>query len=131
MNLESVRRGLRHFSLQSLREQPMLQDSISLAVLIVAALVNVLTLLLLIIKLRHVDYPVPVHYLSLVGFDRVGSWIQNYRLATFGIAVTLINGLLAAKSFQRNRLVSFFLLVGAAVVSLLCLVISTAFAGIV
>ena len=85
----------------------------------------------MIVKLDQVDYPVPTHYLSLVGFDEVGAWWSNYRLVVFSIAVTLINSLLAAKAFQRNRLASFFLLIGAASVSILCLVISSAFAEIV
>ena len=131
MNFDSLKQHLRNFHPQVVRQHPMLHDPISVAALAVAVIVNILTLLLLIVKLHRVDYPVPTHYLSLVGFDQVGGWINNYRLVVFGIAVTLVNGGLAAKSFQRNRLASFFLLIGAAAVSVLCLVISSAFTEIV
>lgn len=109
----------------------MLQDPISAGALVVAAGVNLLTVLFLLLKLPRVDYPVPTHYLSLVGFDQVGSWYQNYRLAAFSILVLAINSALAATSFQRNRLASFFLLIGSVVVAILALVISVAFVEIV
>lgn len=121
----------RHFSPAALRQHPLLHDRISVVVLAGSALLNLITLLILVVRVHHVDYPVPVHYLSLVGFDQVGSWYAAYRFVAFGVAVTTINGLLSAKSFQRHRLTSFFLLLGAATVSLLCLVISLAFAVIV
>jgi hypothetical membrane protein len=135
MNLDTLRSGARGLAAQlhpqAVRQHPMFQDPISLMTLVLAAAVNVLTLIFLVVKLKRPDYPVPTHYLSLVGFDQTGNWINNYRLAVYGLAVTLVNGLLAAKSFQRNRLASFFLLIGAAVTSILCLVISAAFAVIV
>lgn len=109
----------------------MLRDPISVAALVAAVIINILTILLLAAKLRQVDYPVPVHYLSFVGFDEMGKWYENYRIGLFSVVVTIVNGLLAAKSFQRNRLSSFFLLLGACAVAVLALVISSAFVVIV
>jgi len=130
MNLDALTQVARRLHPSVVRQHPLLQDSISVAALGLSVVLNFVTLGLLLAKVHQVDYPVPVHYLSLVGFDQVGSWIQTYRLAVFGFALTLVNGLLAAQSFQRNRLVSFFLLLGAAAASLLILVISLAFAAI-
>lgn len=123
--------ALRQFKPSHIREHPMMHDTISVATLGVALALNVVTVLLLILKVHHVDYPVPVHYLNLVGFDKMGGWYQTYRIGAFGLVVTVVNGMLAAKSFQRNRLSSFYLLMGAAVTALLCLVIGLAFAVIV
>ena len=131
MNADFLAQALRRLHPSVIRQHPLFQDPISVAALGVSVLFNVVTLGLLIAKVHQVDYPVPVHYLSLVGFDQVGQWYQTYRLAAFGFGVTLVNGLLAAQSFQRNRVVSFFLLLGAAITGLLCLVISLAFAAIV
>lgn len=130
VNPAALTHTLRRLHPSVIRHHPLLRDSISVAVLVVSALLNVVTLILLLAKVHQVDYPVPVHYLSLVGFDQVGQWYQTYRLAAFGFAITIVNGLLAAQSFQRNRLVSFFLLLGTAAASLLILVISLAFAAI-
>jgi len=122
---------VKRLNLQELRQHPLLHDSISVTALFASVAVNIITLLLLILKVHHVNYPVPVHYTNLVGFDEVGAWYETYRIAAFGIFVTAINTGLAAKSFQRNRLVSFFLLLGAVAVSVLCLVIGLEFAVIV
>lgn len=131
MNPAMLKHRLSHLHPRVWRQHPLLKDPISLSALGIAVAVNILTLLLLIIKLEQVDYPVPTHYLSLVGFDEVGPWFSNYRLVAFSIGVTIVNTALAARAFQRNRLASFFLLIGAATVSILCLVISSAFAEIV
>jgi hypothetical protein len=118
-------------NLAHLRHHPMLHDSISVAALSVAVISSVIVSLLLLVKVHHVDYPVPTHYLNLVGFDQVGGWYETYRIALFAWLVTIVNASLAAKSFQRNRLTSFFLLLGAAAVSIFCVVIGLAFAVIV
>lgn len=122
--------SLRQFPAR-LREHPMFHDPISIAAFSASVIFNLITLAVLVLKVHQVNYPVPVHYLSLVGFDQVGSWYQTYRIAVFGFVVTAVNAFLAAKSYQRNRLVSFFLLLGSAAVGLLCIVIGRAFAVIV
>ncbi len=109
----------------------MMHDPVSLVALAISVVLNTITLGAMIVRVHQVDYPVPVHYLSLIGFDQVGPWYQNYRIAAFGFAVTFVNSLLAAQSFQRNRLSSFFLLIGSAAVGLLCLVIGSEFAAII
>jgi hypothetical protein len=122
--------ALNHLRPSAVRQQPLLHDSVSVVALGLSLLFNVVTFVLLILKVHQVSYPVPTHYLSLVGFDQTGAWYSSYRLAGFALAVTLINILLAAQSFKRNRVVSFLLLVGAVAVSVLCCVISLAFAAI-
>jgi len=131
MNSAALTWATKHLSPGTLRHHPLFQDRISVVVLAASVLFDVATLVILALRVHHVDYPVPVHYLSLVGFDQVGAWYAAYRFVAFAVAVTVVNGLLSAKSFQRHRLTSFFLLLGAAIVSLLCLVISLAFAVIV
>lgn len=122
---------LRSLHPNNIRHHPMMHDSVSVAALGMSLVLNFLTLGVMIAKVHQVDYPVPVHYLSLIGFDQVGPWYHNYRIAAFGLAVTLVNGLLAGQSFQRNRLASFFLLIGSVATGLLCLVIGSEFAAII
>jgi hypothetical protein len=118
------------FTLKTIFSHPLLKDSISRAGTIATFVLSGLTLAVLIVKLQRSDFPVPVHYSNLIGFDQTGNWIQTYRLAGFAFFVSFLNTFLAAKSFRRNRLVSFFLLLGAVVVSLFCLIIGLAFAEI-
>ena len=131
MNLNAPLQVLRVLHPSNLRQHPIMHDPVSLVALGLSLLLNILTLAVMVVRVHQVDYPVPVHYLSLIGFDQVGPWYQNYRIAAFGFMATLINGLLAGQSFQRNRLTSFFLLIGSVAVGLLCLVIGSEFAAII
>lgn len=112
---------------QSAASHPLWRDKLSLAVVIVAAGAAIATAALLALRLQPVDYPVPTHYDSQVTFDATGPWYSNYRIGLFAVGVTLANVALALKSFRRSRLVSFWLLLGAAVVSIFCFIIALAF----
>ncbi|HSX41355.1 MAG TPA: hypothetical protein VLF21_01840 [Candidatus Saccharimonadales bacterium] len=133
MAVSDTAKGMGRWSIntKAIRQHPMMSDRISVPVLGAAVVLNICNLLVLIFRVHRATYPVPVHYSSLVGFDQVGSWLAIWRIGLFALAVTLINGVLAAKAFQRNRLASFFLLLGSVVVGLLCLIITSAFAVIV
>ncbi len=107
------------------------QDRLSLIMLVGAIGLNVVTLIVLVSRAHPTQFSVPIRYSSLVGFDVLGPWYEVYRLALFGFFVTIVNALLAYKSFSRSRITSFFLLVGAFVVALFCLIIGTAFTAVV
>ena len=110
-----------------LRRDRFFQDRLSMVLIITALVINGLNWLLLILKLRVTDIPVPVRYSTLSGFDALGKWYDHYSIGVFAVAVTLINVILARQSFSRSRITSFYLLVGTVVVAFLCLVISNAF----
>lgn len=113
------------------RGQRFFQDRLSLSFLVPVLALNALTLIIMVIRLKPTDYAIPVRYSSLVGFDTLGPWYQIYMVGLFGVLVTAINTALAAVSFTRSRITSFFLLIGAFVVALFCLIIGTAFAVII
>lgn len=113
-----------------LRTQRLLGDRLSVGLMIAALILNGLTLLALLVKLRPLDYQVPVHYSSLTGFDQLGPWYQPYVIAGFGFAVTLINAALALRAFGRSRVAAFYLLLGSVVVAVFCLIIANAFSSV-
>ncbi|HSX47994.1 MAG TPA: hypothetical protein VLF41_00585 [Candidatus Nanoarchaeia archaeon] len=115
----------------TLRQQRFFKDRLSWVILVPTLVLNAITMILLLVRLHPVDFVVPVHYSSLVGFDSLGPWYQTYTLGIFAICVTLVNTSLAVASFTRTRITSFFLLIGSFVVALFSLVISIAFASIV
>ena len=124
--LQNIRSGGRR-----LTDQRLAKDKLSLGILVLSAIINVATLLMLIASLRPTEFAVPVRYSSLTGFQALGEWYQIYGIALFGVGVTAVNAVLAANSYSRSRITSFFLLIGAFVVSLFCLIISLAFAAII
>lgn len=107
------------------------RDRLSVGVVALAAGINVLALLLVVIRLRPLGYAVPVCYTSVAGFDTLGAWYVLYAIPLYGIIVLGANVSLAMKAYTRSRIASFFLLLAAVVVALLCLVICNAFVSVV
>ncbi len=107
------------------------RDRLSVGVVLLAAGVNALALALVLIRLRPLGYDVPVRYTSVAGFDSLGPWYALYAIPVYGILVLVANVGLAMKAYTRSRIASFFLLLAAVVVALLCLVISNAFVSVV
>lgn len=106
-------------------------DRLSVTILVLNLALAVVTIATLIIRVRPSAVPVPVHYSSLVGFDRLGPWWQLYGIGLFSIAVIAINTALAIISFTRSRITSFFLMSGAFVVAIFAFIISLAITAVV
>lgn len=128
-SLAELRSGLSQ-RLTSLRTSRLMADHLSVGLIVASLILNALTLVVLVIKLHPLDYQVPIHYSSLNGFDQLGSWYQPYVIAFFGLAVTVVNAALALRSFGRSRVASFYLLLGAVVVGVFCLIIANAFSSV-
>lgn len=114
-----------------LSSQRLMQDKLSLGIVIPTAAINIITLLTLLVSLHPTDFAVPVRYSSLTGFEALGSWYEIYLLGLFGLLVTVTNTGLAIACYSRSRITSFFLLIGSFVVNLFCLIITLAFVAIV
>lgn len=106
-------------------------DRLSLSIMVLALAFNALTFAVVIAKLRPTDLPIPVHYSSLSGYDQLGAWYQGYLNAAYATILTLVNLVLAYRSFNRSRITSFFLLVGAVVAAMFCLIITNALTALV
>jgi hypothetical protein len=117
-------------AISSWRQQRLFYDRLSVSLLITALALNVLNMVVLILRIRPTDYPVPIHYSSLKSFDMLGPWYDRYWIGIFGLVVTLVNAWLALASFQRSRIASFFLLAGSIVVGIFCIIIANAFVAV-
>lgn len=117
-------------ALASWRQQRLFQDRLSISMLVTALALNAFNIIVLILRIRPTDYPVPVHYSSLKSFDMLGPWYDRYWIGAFGLAVTLVNAWLALASFQRSRIASFFMLAGSIVVGIFCIIIANAFVAV-
>jgi hypothetical protein len=110
-------------AMTSWRQQRLFQDRLSISMLVTALGLNAFNIIVLILRIRPTDYPVPVHYSSLKSFDMLGPWYDRYW-------ITLVNAWLALASFQRSRIASFFLLAGSIVVGIFCIIIANAFVAV-
>lgn len=116
--------------LTRLRAQRFFHDKLSLVLLFGSISLNAAMWILLAVRVRPTEFPVPVHYTSINGFDSLGAWYFVYSIGLFGIMVTLINSIMAVQTFSRSRITSFFLMAGSMVVAIFSLIISAAFTSI-
>lgn len=108
------------------RESRFFHDRLSLGFIVAALAINVLTFVTLVPSVHPTTERVPVHFSSLdLGYG-LGGWYVPYGIALFALVVTVANATLAFQAFTRSRLSSFFLLIGAGVVSVFALVIANA-----
>ena len=107
-----------------LRRQRLLRDKFLRWFLLVVFLLFFIQMGLLMIYLRPTGFVVPLEYMSGAGFTRLGDWryIINYGL--FSLLVTVGNTALAVVAFEKSRISSFFLLIGAIVINIFTIVVT-------
>ncbi len=98
--------------------------------LVVALAIGGFNAVFLLFQVPVVRTDMPMRYSSLYGFDGLGPWYSPFLIVLFGLGVSVVNGVLAYQVFDRSRIASFYLLAGAGVVALFCLIISNAFATV-
>lgn len=103
--------------------QPVFRDRLFIGFVITAGLLCAVSIFLLMANVRPKDFVVPVRYSTLQGFDELGSWYRVYSFGLFSLLVTVGNSYLAAQSYRRSRMLSFFLIFGAVMINLLTLVV--------
>ncbi len=99
------------------------KDRVFLSFLIIMILLLVSVVVILAIKVRPVDYAVPLRYSTYQGFDALGAW---YRVLTYGafiLVVNIMNLILAAIAFDKSRIASFYLILGTVAIDLFGVVI--------
>ena len=74
-------------------------------------------------RLRPIDFAVPLHYSTFQGFDGLGAWYRIYIFGIFALMVTAGNFVLAAYSYDKSRIASFFLVMGSTIINLFLLII--------
>lgn len=116
---------------QILRESRFVRDRLFVGCAIASVVLIIAMWGLLIIRVHPTDFPVPVHYTTLGGFDALGPWYQPYQAGIFSTLLVVANLVLAYLSYHRSRIGSLFLLSGGVVIALFSLIIANAFSGVV
>lgn len=86
-------------------------------------LLGVLSVSLLLFRVRSVEYAVPLQFYTPQGFDNLGAWYRAYTYGLFGLLTTAGNITLAAISYDKSRIASFFLVMGMLVINLFLLIV--------
>lgn len=105
------------------KKQRIFRDTFMRWFLFAAVLLFVMEWLLLGFQLRPTGFVVPFEYTSGTEF-RLGEWWLIYSYGLFSLIVTVGNITLAAVSFEKSRIASFFLVLSALILNIFTLVIT-------
>ena len=103
----------------SILDWPIWQDTLALALLGVSALAFVLLLGILTLRFPNIPVLVPLHFGTSGSPDRLGPRTELFLLPVIGLLTLIVNGILGAMSYPRNRLASYMLWAGSVLVQLL------------
>jgi len=124
--LKNFRRTL-EVRFEDVRTSRFFRDRLSVTLLSAGLIVNGITLVSLVMRLKPVDGQVPVRFSSLTLFDALGPWYYPFFIAVLALGISVANSVFAYHSFGRSRLASFFLLAGSCVVAIFSFIIANAF----
>jgi hypothetical protein len=108
---------------QAIKKQRLFRDRFLRRFVVVAVLLLILEWLLLGFQLRPTGFVVPFEYTSGAEF-RLGEWWRIFGYGLFSLLVTVGNIVLAAMSFEKSRIASFFLVLSAVILNIFTIVIT-------
>lgn len=73
-------------------------------------LLNLLTWIILIWKIKPSVEPIPLHYNIYLGIDLIGNWKLVYILPGSGLIIYFINFIISYIIYKRLKLISYFLI---------------------
>lgn len=118
----SVRELLLERPWAAIKRQRIFRDPILRWFLLLAVMLLLVIWVVLAVQLRPTDFVVPFEYNSVIDFGR-GPWYYIYSYGLFSLLVTVGNTILAAVSYEKVRVASFFLILGTIIINVFTLVI--------
>lgn len=107
-----------------LKQQRILRDKFLRWFVILVLVTFLVVAVLLLVRLRPTDFVVPLEYTSGTGLSRLGDWRLIYGYGIFSMIVTFGNLGLSIAAFEKSRIMSFFLLLGAIVINIFTIIVT-------
>lgn len=96
-------------------------------ILILSILINLFTWIFLVWSVKGQPESIPLHYNIYFGIDLYGNWYEILVLPSFGLLFLVINSILGAIFFSKEKILSYFLagfaLLGVSILSLASILI--------
>lgn len=104
----------------------LVNDKFMLVSFILTLLLNIILWGFLFWRVRPTEYPIYLHYNIYFGIDLIGAWYQIYIIPLSGLAVFLINFMISLIIYNKEKIISYFLMI-TALLSQLFLILSALF----
>ena len=102
-------------NIQDMKEHMFFRDILILGFLGASALLLGILFLIIFLGIQRSDVLVQVRFDSFTGVSKLGLWIEVYNLFVVGALIGLVNTVLSYVVYEKERLVSIFLLAGAVI----------------
>ncbi len=84
-------------------------DRIIILILTLALLFNLAIFILFVLKIEPQESLLPTHYNVYIGASKLGQWWKIYQIPFCGLFFIIINSFLAFTLYEKERLISFLL----------------------
>jgi hypothetical protein len=116
----------------SLLDHPFFKDRLNLVFILIHLGLNITQWVVLYFCLRDFrDYPIPLHYTVLGGVDIVGEWYRLFVLPLAALIIGIVNIVLAAFAYKREKLLSYFFVGLGTLLQALIFIVTLAFIKLV
>lgn len=99
-------------------------DKLSLIFFVIALILNILIWLVIFWQIKPRSEPIFLHYNIYFGIDAIGDYWKLYYLPISGSVILLINTLISAFIYRREKIISHFLLITNIIAQIVLLVAS-------
>ncbi len=100
------------------------RDKITKTSLFFSLFLNIIIWIFLVSQVKSFSELIPLHYNIYFGIDLLGPWYQVFILPLLGLAILIVNNLLAKIFLAEKRILSYFLVVASSLIQFLLLIAS-------
>lgn len=92
-----------------IKSRPYFQNKPILFLFLSAILLNIATWILLYLKIKPSQYPVPLHFNIYFGIDVIDKWQKVFVIPCLGLLFIFINYFIGGLVFKSEKTISYFL----------------------
>lgn len=96
-------------SLQNIKNNPFWKSKFNIFAFLNSLLLNLCIWIILYIKLKPSDYPIPLHFNVYFGIDVIDKWSYAFVIPGLGLFLSLLNFFISYLVFKRAKFLSYFL----------------------
>ncbi len=99
-------------NIQEIKEHMFFSDILILGFLASSLLLLGILFLIILLGIKPSDVLIQVRFDSFTGVSKLGVWLEVYNLLIVGALIGVVNTVLSYIAYEKERLISIFLLVG-------------------
>ena len=112
---------LSHY-IEAIKKVDIWKSKLTLVMIALGILTNFSIWILFYFKVEPNVYPIPLHFNIYTGIDVVDYWYKVFVIPGFGLFLLLVNSIVGAALYKREKFIAYLLLIGNLCVQIILLV---------